>query len=264
MKEDDYLNDADSRKIHEKGKAIEDWKPQDAGLLRSQEFHDLIKRQTDLSISISDRQHKDVQYLSRYSRRLDKFTALLIVLTAFLGGVTVFTSLHTDSAISQLKDLTQEAFLTENFHTSVTYLGSVPITLEQQNYSNANFVNYIRFSTISPHYLKFTVLGMSLDPINSCDFPKFQKVNLVQPPLVIYRDKGVDNSDIQIPFTLDFTAFGVKPSHTTINSNNISILTELRTHVIIADYQTGEVISPNSIIQTDILIHRTYANFCHD
>lgn len=83
------MDDNFDKIIQEKFEALRNLNLEDSGLLRAKEFHQIIKTQMDLTISLSEQHHKDIMKLSKSSKILEKLTYVLIGLTASLIGITI-------------------------------------------------------------------------------------------------------------------------------------------------------------------------------
>jgi len=83
------MDDNFNKLIPEKFEALRNLNLEDPGLLRAKEFHQIIKAQMDLTISLFEQQHKDIMKLSKSSKILEILTYALIGLTGVLIGVTI-------------------------------------------------------------------------------------------------------------------------------------------------------------------------------
>ena len=86
------LDDNSNKTIEDKLEALRNLKLEDEGLLRAREFHQIIKAQMDVTALLFERQHKDIEKLSRSSRILEILTGALIGLTGVLIVLTIVLS----------------------------------------------------------------------------------------------------------------------------------------------------------------------------
>ena len=84
------MDDNSNEEILEKFKALRGLKLNDPGLLVARDLHPIIIAQMDLTISLFEKQHKDIKKLSKSSSRLEVLTCALIGLTACLIGITIW------------------------------------------------------------------------------------------------------------------------------------------------------------------------------
>ncbi len=83
------MDDNSIETILGKFKALRDLELADKGSLRAQEHHQIIVAQMDLTTSLFEQQHKDIEKLSKSSRQLEILTGVLIGLTVVLTIVTI-------------------------------------------------------------------------------------------------------------------------------------------------------------------------------
>lgn len=248
------MGDKSDKEIEDEFDALTNIEQKDPGLLSAKELHKIIIAQMNITKSLFKRQHEDAKDLTIHSKKLGKYTWGLICLTALLILVAVIQM--------WLQTVT---FNIENFPAHVSILGGTPLILDQLNYSNAHIVGHITISAVIPHNSQLLVNRVTFDPIqydptNNCQF-KNPQVHL-ENNVTIYLSKDVSNLvDVSIPLIINST-WDVRPYFVKINATHPYSLTKMTVYGEITDLQTNQIIIPNIVQPTDVLVHMTHANLC--
>lgn len=248
---DTYNSD---KEIQDKFDALTNIELKDPGLLSAKELHKIIIAQMNLTKSLFKRQHDDAKDLTKHSEKLKKYTWGLVGLTILLIAVAVIQMW-----------IQATTFNIENFPAHVSILGGAPLILDQLNYSNAHIVGHITISAVIPHNSQLLVNRVTFDPIqydptNNCQF-KNPQVKL-ENNVTIYLSKDVSNlADVSIPLIINST-WDIHPYFVNLNSTHPYSLTKMTVYGEITDLQTNQVIVPNIVQPTDVLVHVTHENLC--
>lgn len=80
--------------------------------------------------------------------------------------------------------------------------------------------------------------------------------------MTIYLSKDVSNLvDVSIPLIINST-WDIHPYFVNLNSTHPYSLTKMTVYGEITDLQTNQVIVPNIVQPTDVLVHMTHENLC--